>query len=144
MHVQADSSWAGTGAGTWAGTDACFIFKLGDGRLSERFDPSGADEHYQYTEPTSWQVWGSGSDLHMGYDGALGAYGGAVHGGVCNQGTYSATTDQVCGGSATTWTEGTIDWGATELVVFGRLPVRTKLPCLCDASTALGRASPSP
>ena len=106
--VQGDASWGG--GPEFVGTTSTFIFKLGgDGAASERFDTSGVDENYLYADAGSWPRWGGGSpDLIIGQGGAPGA------GGYCNQGTYTAATNQVCGGNG--------NWGATELVVLGRLP----------------------
>jgi hypothetical protein len=123
--LQADASWGG---GTWVGTAATFIFKLGtDGAASERFDPRGADENYQLASLSYWPTWGGGGDdLNMwGNGGALGG-----NRGYCNQNTYTAATNQVCGG-------GTGTWGATDLVVFGRLPVRCDPACQAAQKPAL-------
>ena len=103
--MQADASW-----GPWTGnvgTAATFIFRLGgDGEGSERFDPNAAaNEYYQYAYPDSWPGWSYGSDLYMG-SGALGASA------LCIQSTYTAATNQVCGGES--------NWGATDMVVLGR------------------------
>jgi hypothetical protein len=113
--VQGDASWGGN-AGP-VGTAATFIFKLGgDGAASERFDPSGANEQYQRADSSQWPKWGYSADLGMGDNGVLGANG------YCYQDAYTAPSNQVCGGDS--------NWGATELVVFGRLP-----PPLPDPNT---------
>jgi len=111
VRSQADASWGGGPA--WVGTAATFIFKLsGEGAASERFDPTGADELYQFAYPGDWPYWGSGHDLHMGGGRALGTDG------YCLQGTtYAGTPNQICGCNAY---ENNGCWGATELVVLGR------------------------
>jgi hypothetical protein len=112
--LQADASWAyavdnaGHAGFGWVGTSACFIFKL-DGAASERFDSKGVDENYQYANPSHWPEFGAGADIYMG--GGNGALG--VGNAYCTQNTYTAVTNQVCGGSGS--------WGSTDLVVFGRV-----------------------
>ena len=98
--------------------------KLGGDGGSERFDPTGADESYQFAYPGDWPYWGSGHDLHMGGGRALGTDG------YCLQGTtYAGTPNQICGCNAYEnngcW--GPADWScdpaggpATQLVVLGR------------------------
>jgi hypothetical protein len=119
--LQADASGGVVGGGT----AACFIFKLGgDGAGSERFDPSDARlGGYQYAGSSRFPTWG---DLYMG-SGALGASA------QCSQYTYTAATNQVCGGDN--------NWGATDLVVLART-AEQPTPCCstrcrpCGSGTA--------
>ena len=112
--MQADASWGGNG-NAYVGTAACFIFKLGgDGAASGRFDPSGANELYQQAGPSYWPQYGDGGpgpDLIMGGGGGGGGGLGGAYA-KCHQDTYTAATNQVCGGQG--------NWGVTELVVLGR------------------------
>ena len=71
----------------------------------QRFEPTGTDTAYQYTDADGWPKWGTGPDLDIG--------GGTLDGshGYCQQGgTYRGTDGEICGGDR--------NWGATDVEVW--------------------------
>ena len=94
--------------GTWAGSDvwdqnakANFLFKLGDSL--EKFPNKGSGK-YAYKRSDHWPYFGGSGDLSCGVSGKLGSHA------YCNAKSYSADTNEICGGQG--------DWGTTHLEVW--------------------------
>ena len=136
--LQAAGSWSydaccavhGNDCGSWQSERYCndsasssdWLFGLWPGP-PQRYETTGADNHYQILGNGRWPEWGnsddgqqtSGPDLRIGTGGAppgrapTGAPGGSD--GWCRQGTtYRGTDGEICGGNR--------NWGAPDVEVW--------------------------
>ena len=105
------SDWSGSG---YQNDDAGqFIFRLaGPGLGAEAWDDTGSSTNFQYNHAGWWPIFGEGNDLIFGTGNALGA-----HNAYCNQNTYQAASNAVCGGgvSGSGHTYGLGAWGESEM-----------------------------
>ena len=69
----------------------------------QRFEPTGANTGYQYSNPAYWPTWGGSSDdLCIGGGESSAAPGGENS--ACQQGkTYHGTPGEICGQDSSVW-----------------------------------------